>query len=182
MPERSTAAGLWIRVLAFALDYVLIAAYLAVLVLAGVWLRYSSPQVAQALFGGPISGEATGFLLITLPVTLYFALCEASVRQATWGKRRMGLEVTDLAGGHLSRQRSLGRSALKFVPWELAHACIWQIAFARDPSAPVYVVGFALVWLLVCANVVSLQVSPTRQTLYDRMVGTLVSRDRVSLT
>lgn len=177
MRDRVTApAGLWVRALAFALDYVPVASYLAVLVAGGVWLSRSSQPLAKALFGGPISGEAVGFLLITLPVTLYFALPEASPWQATWGKRRMGLTVTDLAGRRLSRARSVGRTALKFVPWELAHACIWQVSFAKDPSSPLYALGFAVVWLLVAANVVSLAVSPTRQTLYDRLAGTQVVR------
>lgn len=179
MLDRTTApAGLWVRILAFAVDYLPIAAYLAVIVAAGTWLGRSSAPLAGVLFGGPVAGEASGFLLITLPVTLYFALSEASVRQATWGKARMGLMVTGVAGMRLSPLRSLGRTVLKFIPWELAHACIWQISFARDPSSTIYTVGFAIVWLIIGANVASLLVSPTRQTLYDRAAGTLVVRGR----
>lgn len=182
MPDRTMApAGLWVRVLAFVVDYLPIAAYLAALVAVGAWLGRSSQPLARVLFGGPVAGEATGFLLITLPVTLYFALFEASSRQATWGKRRTGLMVTDLVGTRLSPLRSIGRTVLKFIPWELAHACIWQISFARDQSSAIYVVGFAIVWLIIGANVVSLLVSPTRQTLYDRVAGTLVVHGRPSL-
>lgn len=174
MPDSRAPGGLWVRILAFAIDYVPIAAYLALLVAVGAWLSRSAQPLAGVLFGGPAVGEATGFLLITVPVTLYFALFEASPRQATWGKRRMGLIVTDVAGGRLSVLRSIGRTVLKFVPWELAHACVWQVTFARDSSSAIYVVGFAVVWLIVGANVVSLLVSPTRQTLYDRVAGTTV--------
>lgn len=179
MPDRTMApAGLWVRVLAFAVDYLPIAAYLAVLVAGGAWLVRSSQPLAGWLFGGPVTGEATGFLLITLPVSLYFALSEASASQATWGKRRMGLMVTDLVGTRLSLLRSIGRTALKFIPWEIAHACIWQVSFARDPSSATYVVGFAVVWLIIAANIVSLLVSPSRQTLYDRLAGTVVVHGR----
>jgi len=176
-----TPAGLWVRVLAFVVDYLPIAAYLAALVAAGAWLDRSSQPIARVLFGGPVAGEATGFLLITLPVTLYFALSEASSRQATWGKAHVGLMVTDLVGMRLSPLRSIGRTVLKFIPWELAHACIWQISFAHGQSSAIYVVGFAIVWLIIGANVVSLLVSPTRQTLYDRVAGTLVVHGRPSL-
>jgi len=175
-------AGLWVRILAFALDYLPIAAYLTVLVAAGAWLSRSAQPLSTAVFGDPVSGEATGFLLITLPVTLYFALFEASPRQATWGKRRLGLAVTDLAGGRLSLARSIGRTSLKFIPWELAHACIWWVTFAPNPSLPIFIVGFATVWLMVAANVVSLLASPARQTLYDRVAGTVVVRKRPPLT
>ena len=164
------------RSLAFAWDYLPIAAYLILLVVAGVAAGRMWQPVANVLFGSPLSGEASGFLLITLPVSLYFALSEASPRQATWGKRRMSLRVTDLAGRRVSHARSLGRTALKFAPWELAHACVWQISFAADRSSPVYVAGFSLVWLLVVANVVSMLASRGRQTLYDRIAGTLVVR------
>lgn len=177
MPGRRTApAGLWFRTLAFAIDYLPIAAYLGVLVAVGARLSLSPQPLAKMFFGTPIAGEATGFLLITLPVILYFALFEASSRQATLGKMRMGLMVTDLAGMRLTRWRSLARTILKFVPWELAHACIWQIRFARDPSAAIYTVGFVAVWLIIGANIVSLLISPTRQTLYDRAAGTVVVR------
>lgn len=177
MPDAArTPAGLWVRAFAFGFDYLLIAAYLVVLVAAGILANRLSPPLAKALFGNPVSGQASGFLLITVPVSIYFATSEASPRQATWGKRRIGLEVTDLEGRRLSIARSLARTVLKFVPWELAHVSIWQISFADDQSAPIYALGFALVWLAVAANVVSLLVSPARQTLYDRLARTLVLR------
>jgi len=176
--RKVASAGLWVRTLAFALDYLPIAAYLTALVIAGAWTGSSSPSLANAVFGDPISGQAAGFLLITVPVTLYFSLFEASARQATWGKQRLSLRVTDLAGARMSLPRSIGRTALKFIPWELAHLCIWQVTFARDPAAPVYMLGFAIVWLAIAANVVSLLVSPSCQTLYDRAAGTLVVRGR----
>jgi uncharacterized RDD family membrane protein YckC len=172
--QEQRPAGLWVRCLAFALDYLSIAAYLTLLVAAGVAADRMWRPVTSVLFGNPLSGEASGFLLITLPVSLHFALSEASPRRATWGKRKMGLQVTDRDGRRMGLARSLGRTALKFVPWELAHAYIWQISFADDRSSPVYVAGFALVWLLVAANAASLLADPECRTLYDRMAGTLV--------
>jgi uncharacterized RDD family membrane protein YckC len=177
MPDTPPAhAGLWPRTLAFALDYLVIAAYLVVLVGLGLLAQQFAPSLTAALFGGPLSGEAAGFLLITLPVTLYFALSEASPRQATWGKQRRGLRVQTSGGVRLSLGRALGRTALKFVPWELAHACIWQITFAGPEPSPLITLGFALVWLLVGANALSVVLSPQRQALYDRLAGTVVVR------
>jgi uncharacterized RDD family membrane protein YckC len=171
-------AGLRVRVLAFVVDYLPIAAYLAALTAAGAWIGRFAQPLARVLFGGPVVGEGTGFVLITLPVTLYFALFEASSRQATWGKRRFGLMVTDRNGTRLSPLHSLGRTVLKFIPWELTHAVIWQVSFARDPSSGIYFVGFTIVWVIIGANVVSMLVSPTRQTLYDRVAGTVVVHGR----
>lgn len=167
-------AGLWPRLLAFAVDYLLIAAYLVVLVAIGALLPRLAPGVARALFGSPLTGELSGFISITLPVSLYFALSESSARQATWGKRKLRLRVERLDGARVSTGRSLARTALKFVPWELAHACIWQITFAAGQPSPLISAGFALVWVLVGANLVSLLVSRKHQTLYDWLSDTVV--------
>ena len=169
-------AGLWPRALAFGVDYIVIAAHLVLLVAAGVALRALAPGLAGALFGNPYAGELTGFVLITLPVTLYFALGDASARQGTWGKHKLGLRVQRLDGQRLSRPRALCRAALKFIPWELAHACIWHITFAGAHPSPLISAGFALVWLLVAANLLSLLVSRKHQTLYDWASGTVVAR------
>jgi uncharacterized RDD family membrane protein YckC len=89
--------------------------------------------------------------------------------------------VINVAGMRLSPLRSICRTVLKFLPWELSHFCIWQLSFAREPSSAIYAIGFAIVWLIIGANVVSLLVSPTRQTLYDRLAGTRVVHGRPSL-
>ena len=175
-PRHPAAVGLWDRSRAFAWDYLIVAAYLAMIVAGGAALGRYSPSVSSALFGGPIVGQLAGFLLITLPVTCYFALSEASARHATWGKARMRLKVVGDHGRPLSVARSFGRTAAKFVPWELAHACVWHVNFAANPSSPIYAVGFIVVWLLVGANIVSLLVSPAKQTLYDRFARTAVAR------
>jgi uncharacterized RDD family membrane protein YckC len=126
------------------------------------------------LFGSALSGQAAGFLTLTLPVSLYFILSESSPRQATWGKRKRGLKVVDPQGERLTVSRSIARTVLKFVPWELAHTCIWQISFAPQEPSPLITAGFVLVWLLVGANAASLLVSRKRQTIYDWLAGTFV--------
>jgi uncharacterized RDD family membrane protein YckC len=167
-------ASLWRRILAFALDYLVIAAYLLLLVGLSLAANFVFPNGPRSIFSNPIKGEIVGFFLITLPVTLYFALFESSRWQATWGKRVLGLKVIGPEGTGLSRTRALGRTALKFIPWELAHACVWQISFAPQNPSPLIFIGFGLVWVLVGANLVSLLVGKTWQTLYDRIVGSFV--------
>jgi uncharacterized RDD family membrane protein YckC len=117
-------SNLALRAGAFALDYLVIAAYLLVLGGAFAVLRIVLPEMSAALLGSPISGQVTGFLVLTLPVTLYFAFSEASDHQGTVGKRRLGLRVVGIDGHRISLPRSVARSGAKFAPWELAHACI----------------------------------------------------------
>ncbi len=89
----------------------------------------------------------------------------------------MGLRVTDAHGGSLPLARSLVRSILKFVPWELTHACIWRIPgwpFAPQTPPPIITAGLVLVWVLVAMYIISLLVSKTHQILYDRLTGAYV--------
>lgn len=175
--DSGVAAGLrvlWRRALAFAVDYVAIAEYLLVMTATMAIVSLAFPGVRRALFGTPERGELSGFLLVTLPVTLYFALGESGPSQATWGKRRLGLKVVDRQFGRVSRARALARTVLKFVPWELAHACIWRLSFDPQSPSPLVYLGLATVWVLVGLNIVSLVLSPQRQTIYDKLSGTRV--------
>jgi len=168
----SSYAGLGVRGVAFAFDYIIIAGYLIFAVLIGGAVNTFFPEA----FANPRSGQIAGFLIVTLPVSLYFILFESSAWQATWGKRRKGLQVTRTDGVRLTILRAGSRTLLKFIPWELAHICIWQISFTGQEPSSIITVGFVLVWILVGANIVSLWISPTHQTLYDWLAGTYVVR------
>ncbi len=173
-----TFASLWQRIEAFLLDYLIIAAYLVLLVIISVGLGLGPLRGAfRAMFADPNISEVSAFLLLVLPVILYFALFECSSWQATWGKRKMGLGVIDTHGVRLSFPRSFMRSLLKFVPWELTHACLWRIPgwpLAPTMPSPIITAGLALVWILVGAYLVSLLVSKKHQALYDWIAGTCV--------
>lgn len=167
-------ASLLTRAAAFGFDYLLISAYLIILVPVGLVLQLASPALSHALFGDPISGELTGFAVLTLPVTLYFAFGEASAAQATWGKRRLGLRVVAGDDQRLGLGRSLLRSGLKFLPWELAHATIWQFLFAGPKPPPLLDGALAVVWLLVGLNGLSVLVDRRHRAVYDLIARTTV--------
>ena len=167
-----------LRSLAFLLDYIFIALYLVVLIIVSTSLGFGPlGSVFLKLFADPNSSEIAAFLLLVLPVILFFALFECSSWQATWGKRKMGLLVTTIHGKRLSLAQSLLRSLLKFVPWELTHACLWRIPgwpLAPKDFPPLIVVGLVLVWVIVGVYVLSLFISKTHQTLYDLLAGAYV--------
>lgn len=171
-------AAFRLRTLAFLLDYIFIAAYIGVLVVVSISLGFGPLRaVFLKLFADPNSSEITAFLSLVLPVLLYFALFECSPWQATWGKRKMGLPVTTTHGKRLSLARSLLRSLMKFVPWELTHACLWRIPgwpLAPKVFPPLIVVGLVLVWVIVGVYLLSLFLSKTHQTLYDLLAGVRV--------
>ncbi len=174
----STFTAFRLRTLAFLLDYIFIALYIVVLIIVSTSLGFGPLRaVFLKVFADPNSSEIAAFLLLVFPILLYFALFECSSWQATWGKRKMGLLVTTTHGKRLSLVRSLLRSLLKFVPWELTHACLWRIPgwpLAPRVFPPIIVVGLVLVWVIVGVYVLSLFMSKTHQTLYDLIAGTYV--------
>lgn len=174
----SAFANLRLRVAAFLFDYLIIATYLIVLIIVSVLLG-SGPlrQPFQELFANPNSAEISAFLLLVLPVILYFALFESSSWQATWGKRKIGLRVINAQGERLTFGRSLVRSFIKFLPWELTHACLWRIPgwpFNPQTPSPIISAGLILVWIIVGAYLISLMMSKKHQTLYDMIAGSCV--------
>ena len=167
-------AGLWIRVKAFSADYIAISLYIVVLTAASFLIQSVSPDLINPLFDSPLVGQLTGFVLITLPVTLYFTLMESSSHQATWGKRWQGIKVIHKSGNRLSRMRALSRTALKFIPWELAHTCIWQLSGTNQEIPTILLVGFIFVWVMVGIYLLTLLISSKKQSLYDQITNTFV--------
>ena len=168
-------AGFWRRLGAFALDYVIILLYLAAITLV-LMLVNSFSGINEWLFAERVRAQTSAFLLVTLPVTLYFAFSESSARQASWGKRRIGLRVTDKNGNRISIRRSFARTLLKFIPWELSHTLIWEINFQTRINPNLINIGFVIVYGLTGLNLAGLFLSKTRQTLYDFIAGTRVEK------
>jgi uncharacterized RDD family membrane protein YckC len=171
-------ASVWQRIAAFLLDYLIVAAYIILLIIISLGLGIGPLRSEfRAMFASPNTSEFSAFLVLAFPVILYFALYDCSSWQGTWGKRKMGLHVVNMRGARLSISRSLVRSLFKFAPWELTHACIWRIpGWPLAPGTPSTIItaGLVLVWVLVATYLASMLISKKRQALYDWIAGTLV--------
>jgi uncharacterized RDD family membrane protein YckC len=167
------------RLAAFAVDYALIAAYTILLAGLGVAVRAALHQPRRTPTTAPakLRGHALSFTGLTLPVALYFAVAEASSRQATLGKRLLGLRVATGDGRRLSCGRSLLRTALKLAPWEVAHTAIWHTPGRPfvSPPGPWNVAGYALSLAAAGWYLAALFVGDGR-TPYDRAAGSRVVR------
>lgn len=173
--SHSMFAGFWSRAAAFALDYVLILSYLAVLALTMLVLN-SFLGITAWMFAERVRAQVTGFLLVTLPVTLYFSFGESSARKATWGKAKLRIQVTDRRGKRIGLWRALARTGLKFIPWELSHTLIWTITFS-NAEVPAWVhYGFVLVYGWIGLNLASLVLTKKHQALYDLLARTCVMK------
>lgn len=91
--------------------------------------------------------------------TLVAARAESGPRRATWGKRRVGLQVEDVStGGPIPFGRALARNSLKIlIPWQAGH--VTTIAAIRggfeegDPiayGASFLVYGMMAVYAVTC--------------------------------
>jgi hypothetical protein len=82
-----------------------------------------------------------------------------------------------MAGTRASLPRAIAPYALKLLPWELTNACLWRVPgwplTAHDPPRWAHV-GLVMVWMIVLLYVVSLLLTRTGQTLYDRLTGVQV--------
>ncbi len=171
-------AGLKPRLLAFGHDYLVILGIIFVVSLVGSFIAFGPFQdrVTEELTT-PIARDALAFVALILPVILYFATQESSVAQGTWGKRKVRVRVQTLAGERMNFGRSFIRSAVKFLPWQIAHTCLfnipgWPVAPEEPPAWVLW--GFGVVWGLVGVNFGMLIWSKTHRTLYDWLSGTVV--------
>lgn len=94
---------------------------------------------------GEIRQRGASFLFCFLMPIAYFTLLEGGARQASLGKRALGLKVTDLAGRRISWTRAFARQLLKLLGLTLS--------------------GFGYLIALLTAR---------RQALHDLLCGTLV--------
>jgi uncharacterized RDD family membrane protein YckC len=167
------------RLFAFVLDCAVILGYaglLAAVTLAAGRITGFGARPPSTL-AGRFAGHAVAALVLTLPALLYLAASEASARGASLGKHALGLRVVDRGGGPLPFTRSLLRSALKLLPWELAHTALWHTPgwpAQAQPGAATWI-GVGLCYALTAWYVASLFVGSGR-TPYDRLASARITR------
>jgi len=163
-------AAFRVRIYAFLLDYLVIVVY-GVFVVGTISFVFQ-PYLKTLFSSSPLTAELTGFLMMTLPVSLYFIICECSKWQGTLGKRKMGIRVVDDLGRRIGVGRSAFRTAVKFLPWEIAHFAIWRIMLPSGLSeVTVYIILNAVNLAILMYLVIPLT-NKKRKNVYDWMAGT----------
>ena len=140
-------AGFWIRLAAWLIDLLItfvLGAFAGAFIggciggFMGAQGRTSPREIQEAVVPvAQLAGIVVGWL--------YFAISESSAKQATFGKRAVGIYVTDLQGRRISFGRATGRH------------------FASLISA-----------LLLCIGYIMVAFTDRKQGLHDIMAGTLV--------
>ena len=131
-------AGLWTRVAAYLLDSVIAFAILLGSAIAGGLIGVPAGSVDAFVLWGLVAGSVAVFF--------YNALLEAGPRQATLGKRAVGVLVTDREGHRVSFERALGRALAKGL----------------------------FNYLTLCLSSLLAAVVPRKRALHDLIAGTFV--------
>jgi len=108
-----TAAGFWIRFVAFLIDGLILMVLMSLLigVLVGIGLAVGREGPSRDVFIG--LGVFVGVIGVIVIGWLYEALMTSSPRGATYGKRALGLRIVRADGVRLSFGRATGRHFLK---------------------------------------------------------------------
>lgn len=136
VPQNSRAS-VYRRLLAFAVDWGVFALWAGVIFAIVMLATGGEPPQSES----PWIAQAIGFVSVTLPFTLYFALCESSRWRASIGKRALGLIAVRRSGEKLSFARALLRNAIKFAPWEFGHTVVQQAIHAKGEDFPDWLWG-----------------------------------------
>ncbi|BDI22153.1 RDD family protein [Herbiconiux sp. L3-i23] len=173
------------RIAALLIDYLLILAWMAVLGLGSLAVLFTTGSLPNWLAAGTAVAQLLGFVLLVLPVGVYLFACESGPRQATVGKRALGLAVVRARdAGRPQRWRILVRTVVKLIPWELAHFVVWQtVAWSttgetRFPEP--LLIGLVVVDLLPLVYVACVAFAPQRRGPHDWAAGTRVIDARAS--
>ncbi len=144
-------AGFWIRFAAVFIDGLILYIALTLINLplfAAAGVNYFEYLSGTRQHSGPeILAGVVSFFISVFAHWLYYALQESSTRQATIGKRALGIVVTDMEGQPISFGRATGRFFGKYI------------------SSLIFMIGFMMAgW------------TQNKQALHDMMASTLVVR------
>lgn len=113
-------------------------------------------------------------LTVSLPIWLYFVLSERSPRQATLGKRLLGLQVVAENGAKGSVGQLISRTVLKLLPWEIFHlTMLLPIPAYNDPSGA-FRPGFIFGMVVLGLYFLMMLRTPRLQSIHDVIAKTLV--------
>lgn len=158
--------------MAWLVDWLCFLVWLALVAAIGIPL-YVAGMTGQ---WSAVTTNVVAALVTAVPLTIFLAVLESGARQASVGKRVLGLKVvTARDGGRLSFASALLRNALKVaVPWTIGHAAAIALVGSTNMN-PGLVTLTAAAYVLPIVYVVTLFVREGR-TPYDRAGGARVVR------
>ncbi|MEH7239322.1 RDD family protein [Bacillus sp. JJ1562] len=165
-------ASFLLRFKAFMIDYILILVYLVVLFIINVFLF---PGLQEFFKGSVVVAQFTGFLMVTLPVSLYFIISDSKIGGQSFGKRKSGIRVIRKNEEAVSLLQMAFRTLVKFLPWELSHFLVYRLMYLGDIEFPfAYTLIGGLIYALMISYILTCIFTKKKQSLYDILAKTYV--------
>lgn len=115
---------------------------------------------------------------VTLPYLMYFTILFR--RGATVGMTALRIRVASDDGERLPWVRSIVRSAVLLIPFEINHATLFHPEpLWNDPSATLPAATF-IVYAVVALYVLVMLLTPERKSIHDLAAGSVVVRRRIT--
>ncbi len=151
--------------------------FAGVLLLQGILIVLRlNPLVQSVLSGSGLSrGVYHTWLLgtVDLPLIIYYTATLGSSAQATLMMRWLGLRLERVGGTAVGFRRALMRTVVMLIPFEVNHVfMVWANTPEGVPNR--LSLQYAVVGILILAFVAATVLSPRRQSLHDRVAGTVV--------
>lgn len=141
-----------------------------------------NPLLQSVLSGAGLSrGDYHLWLLGTIdfPLLLYYTGTLGSSARATLVMRWLGLRLEAANGVSLGYRRALLRTVVMLIPFEVNHFfMVWSSSPEGVPDQ--LPLQYATVGIMILAFVGAAALSPRRQSIHDRVAGTVVVRTRES--
>ncbi len=165
------------RTLAYFIDC-LIAFSVVMLIIQWAILNHlrESFGITDIWFQSSINMQLYVLTSISIPVWIYFAYFDSKKSKGTFGKRIFNLVVKNNKNQKIDFWKSLGRTILKLLPWEIAHIGVifpTPIYYENEPSVRI-LSYFGL--LIFAIYVISIWTNSRKLAIYDRVIGTIVSK------
>lgn len=133
--------------------------------------------ITDAWFQSSINMELYVLFTISIPVWVYFAYFDSEKSKGTFGKRIFKLAVKDNNNQRISLRKSLLRTILKLLPWEIAHiGVIFPTPIYYEVEPAVRILSYVGL-LLFAIYVISLLTNSKKSTIYDKLLGTTVLKE-----
>lgn len=160
------------RVGAYLLDILVLFTVLAPLgFVAQGALGVAQPATPHAIY-------RTLILNFSIPAWTYFTVADWSRGGATLGKRILGLRTAPDGGGRLGWGQAFARTAVKMMPWEIAHASSFLLVPALGTFTVASGLGLGVSYALSFAYLIVVWRTNGRTSVHDRVAATHVERSR----
>ncbi|MEK5440628.1 MULTISPECIES: RDD family protein [unclassified Fredinandcohnia] len=165
-------ASFRLRFKAFMIDYILILSYLGFLFIASVFLF---PSLQELFKGSLVVAQFSGFIMVTLPVSLYFIISDSKNVGQSFGKRKSGIKVVKKSGEAVPLLQMAFRTILKLLPWEFSHFLVYRLIDMGDGEFPfTYTVIGGLIYALMFSYILTCIFTKRKQSIYDLLAKTYV--------